>query len=76
MNLLQHEIYLFQGAKGSRLSNVDVNRIYMNMTVWLEREHYRYDSSQEDELGFKVFTEFPIATQMMVTVLEPPARNH
>ena len=60
MNLLQHEIYFrSKGQKGSRLSNVDVNRIYMNMTVWLWNDiDYRYDSSQEDELGFKVFTEF------------------
>ena len=59
-HLHKHELYFrSKGKKGIRLSSVDVNRIYMNMTVWLWNDiEFRYDSTKEDELGFKDFTEY------------------
>ena len=58
--LYQHELYFrTNGRKGERLSSVDLERLYQNMSVWLWNEiEYSYDSSKEDELGFKTFTEF------------------
>ncbi|RYU68456.1 DUF4092 domain-containing protein [Aliivibrio finisterrensis] len=59
-SLYQHERYFrTEGAEGVRLSSVDVNRIYQNMTVWLWNNlEYRYESSADDELGFERFTQF------------------
>ncbi|QIL86439.1 SslE/AcfD family lipoprotein zinc metalloprotease [Vibrio sp. HDW18] len=58
--LYQHERYFrTKGKQGERLSSVDLNRIYQNMTVWLWNDlDYRYESTYDDELGFKRFTEF------------------
>ena len=59
--LYQHELYFrTQGHQGERLNSVDLNRIYQNMTVWLWNDlDYRYESGlNNDELGFKRFTEF------------------
>lgn len=58
--LYQHELYFrTNGRKGERLSSVDLERLYQNMSVWLWNEiEYSYDSSKDDELGFKTFTEF------------------
>lgn len=59
--LYQHELYFrTKGHKGERLNSVDLNRIYQNMTVWLWNDlDYRYESGvNNDELGFKRFTEF------------------
>lgn len=58
--LYQHERYFrTKGKEGERLSSVDLNRIYSNMSVWLWNDlDYRYESNKEDELGFKRFTEF------------------
>lgn len=58
--LYQHEVYFrTKGKQGERLSSVDLNRIYQNMTVWLWNDlDYRYESSAQDELGFKRFTQF------------------
>lgn len=58
--LYQHELYFRTKAKeGERLSSVDLNRIYQNMTVWLWNDlDYRYESNAQDELGFKRFTQF------------------
>ncbi|MEC9494374.1 MULTISPECIES: lipoprotein metalloprotease SslE [Escherichia] len=58
--LYQHELYFrTNGRKGERLSSVDLERLYQNMSVWLWNDiKYSYDSSKEDELGFKTFTEF------------------
>ncbi|MES0229616.1 M60 family peptidase N-terminal accessory domain-containing protein, partial [Citrobacter braakii] len=58
--LYQHELYFrTKGSKGERLSSVDLERLYQNMSVWLWNEiEYSYDSSKNDELGFKTFTEF------------------
>ncbi|MCL1039860.1 SslE/AcfD family lipoprotein zinc metalloprotease [Shewanella submarina] len=58
--LYQHELYFrTKGKQGERLSSVDLNRIYQNMSVWLWNNlDYRYESGANDELGFKRFTEF------------------
>ncbi|WP_163390510.1 SslE/AcfD family lipoprotein zinc metalloprotease [Enterovibrio norvegicus] len=59
--LYQHETYFrTSGKEGERLSSVDLNRIYNNMSVWLWNDlDYRYESSiPNDELGFERFTEF------------------
>lgn len=58
--LYQHELYFrTKGKLGDRLSSVDLNRIYQNMSVWLWNNlDYRYESGVEDELGFKRFTQF------------------
>ncbi|WP_332838572.1 SslE/AcfD family lipoprotein zinc metalloprotease [Photobacterium carnosum] len=59
--LYQHELYFrTKGKQGERLNSVDLNRIYQNMTVWLWNDlDYRYESGlNNDELGFKRFTEF------------------
>ncbi|WP_419243535.1 SslE/AcfD family lipoprotein zinc metalloprotease [Photobacterium leiognathi subsp. mandapamensis] len=58
--LYQHELYFrTRGSQGERLSSVDLNRIYQNMTVWLWNDlDYRFEQNKEDELGFERFTEF------------------
>lgn len=58
--LYQHELYFRTKAEqGERLSNVDLTRIYQNMTVWLWNNlDYRYESGLDDELGFERFTQF------------------
>lgn len=58
--LYQHERYFrTKGKVGERLSSVDLNRIYQNMTVWLWNDlDYRYESQSDDELGFQRFTQF------------------
>lgn len=58
--LYQHELYFrTNGRKGERLSSVDLERLYQNMSVWLWNDiEYRYEDNKEDELGFKTFTEF------------------
>lgn len=59
--LYQHELYFrTKGHQGERLNSVDLHRIYQNMTVWLWNDlDYRYESGvNNDELGFKRFTEF------------------
>ncbi|QDF65360.1 DUF4092 domain-containing protein [Shewanella sp. SNU WT4] len=58
--LYQHELYFrTKGKQGERLSSVDLNRLYQNMTVWLWNDlDYRYEADATDELGFKRFTEY------------------
>ncbi|EFM0294860.1 lipoprotein metalloprotease SslE [Escherichia coli] len=58
--LYQHELYFrTNGRKGERLSSVDLERLYQNMSVWLwNKIEYRYENDKDDELGFKTFTEF------------------
>ncbi|MBV7315407.1 SslE/AcfD family lipoprotein zinc metalloprotease [Shewanella sp. NIFS-20-20] len=58
--LYQHELYFrSKGKQGERLSSVDLNRLYHNMTVWLWNNlDYRFEAGLDDELGFKRFTEF------------------
>lgn len=58
--LYQHEIYFrTKGKEGTRLSSVDLERLYQNMSVWLWNDQkYTYDDEANDDLGFKTFTEF------------------
>ncbi|MGL5990500.1 MAG: SslE/AcfD family lipoprotein zinc metalloprotease [Plesiomonas sp.] len=58
--LYEHELYFrTKGKSGIRLNEVDLNRLYQNMSVWLwNNEPYRYENIGDDELGFKTFTEF------------------
>ncbi len=46
--LYQHELYFrTRGSQGERLSSVDLNRIYQNMTVWLWNDlDYRFESER------------------------------
>ncbi|MDD1793381.1 SslE/AcfD family lipoprotein zinc metalloprotease [Enterovibrio sp. ZSDZ42] len=58
--LYQHERYFrTNGKQGERLSSIDLNRLYTNMSVWLWNDlDYRYESGKDDDLGFEKFTEF------------------
>ncbi|MBY5979170.1 SslE/AcfD family lipoprotein zinc metalloprotease [Ferrimonas balearica] len=58
--LYQHERYFrSEGKQGQRLSSVDLNRLYQNLSVWLWNDlDYRYDDTLDDELGFERFTQF------------------
>lgn len=58
--LYQHERYFrTEGKQGERLSSVDLNRLYQNLSVWLWNDlDYRYDDQVADELGFERFTQF------------------
>ncbi|MBY6186591.1 SslE/AcfD family lipoprotein zinc metalloprotease [Marinobacter hydrocarbonoclasticus] len=58
--LYQHERYFrTEGKQGERLSSVDLNRLYQNLSVWLWNDlDYRYDAEADDELGFERFTQF------------------
>ncbi|EOX8193669.1 SslE/AcfD family lipoprotein zinc metalloprotease [Escherichia coli] len=58
--LYEHELYFrTNGHEGIRLNNVDLERLYQNMSVWLwNNVSYRYEKDKEDELGFETFTEF------------------
>ncbi|OEE88312.1 Accessory colonization factor AcfD [Enterovibrio norvegicus FF-162] len=58
--LYQHERYFrTSGQQGERLSSVDLNRLYTNMSVWLWNDlDYRYEANLVDELGFEKFTQF------------------
>ncbi|MDD9196078.1 SslE/AcfD family lipoprotein zinc metalloprotease [Aliivibrio sp. S3MY1] len=58
--LYQHELYYRSGGiNGVRLSGIDVDRIYNNLSAWMwNNEQYRYDSSTKDEFGHKTVVEF------------------
>ncbi|RJX67181.1 DUF4092 domain-containing protein [Vibrio sinensis] len=60
--LFKHEEYFrSSGTQGERLSSVDLNRIYQNMTVWLWNDlDYRFETAPglTDELGFERFTQY------------------
>ncbi|MEH0688114.1 SslE/AcfD family lipoprotein zinc metalloprotease [Vibrio cholerae] len=59
-SLYQHERYFrTQGKEGQRLSMVDLERQYRNLSVWLWNDlEYRYEPGQPDDLGLEAFTEF------------------
>ncbi|HAW0185451.1 TPA: SslE/AcfD family lipoprotein zinc metalloprotease [Escherichia coli] len=49
--LYQHELYFrTNGRKGERLSSVDLERLYQNMSVWLWNDtSYRYEEGKNDD---------------------------
>ncbi len=57
-DLYQHELYYRSNAqKGHRLSSIDVDRIYNNLSAWMwNNEQYRYDGGK-DEFGHKQVVE-------------------
>ncbi|MGR5231137.1 SslE/AcfD family lipoprotein zinc metalloprotease [Vibrio rotiferianus] len=57
-DLYQHELYYRSNAhKGHRLSSIDVDRIYNNLSAWMwNNEQYRYDGGT-DEFGHKQVVE-------------------
>lgn len=59
-DLYQHELYYRTGGReGVRLSGIDVDRIYNNLSAWMwNNEQYRYDSSTNDQFGHKTVVEF------------------
>ncbi|MCP3697226.1 MAG: SslE/AcfD family lipoprotein zinc metalloprotease [Aliivibrio sp.] len=59
-DLYQHELYYrTSGKEGVRLSGIDVDRIYNNLSAWMwNNEQYRYDGSAKDEFGHKTVVEF------------------
>lgn len=60
-DLYQHELYYRTGGReGVRLSGIDVDRIYNNLSAWMwNNEQYRYDSlAESDEFGHKTVVEF------------------
>lgn len=60
-DLYQHELYYRTGGKeGVRLSGIDVDRIYNNLSAWMwNNEQYRYDLlAESDEFGHKTVVEF------------------
>ncbi|AUW07510.1 DUF4092 domain-containing protein (plasmid) [Vibrio campbellii] len=58
--LMNHEIYYrTRGQQGSRLSITELNTTYDNLSVWMWNDApYSYDSTVQDELGFKILTEY------------------
>lgn len=58
--LFEHEIYYrTQGNQGKRLSAVELNQTYDNLSVWLWNDNdYRFESDVQDELGFKTLVHF------------------
>lgn len=60
-DLYQHELYYRTGGKGGvRLSGINVDRIYNNLSAWMwNNEQYRYNSlAESDEFGHKTVVEF------------------
>lgn len=53
--LLEHEIYYrTKGKQGTRLSTVELNQTYDNLSVWLWNDNqYYFNPEVQDELGFE-----------------------
>lgn len=58
--LYQHEIYYRSlGKAGLRLSSVELNQLYDNLSVWMwNDEPFAYDASVSDEFGFETVVKF------------------
>lgn len=58
--LAEHEFYYrTKGKQGTRLTAVDLNQTYDNLSVWLWNDNqYKYDNAVQDELGFKTLVEY------------------
>ncbi|WP_162063150.1 SslE/AcfD family lipoprotein zinc metalloprotease [Vibrio taketomensis] len=60
MALFNHELYYRTKAElGTRLPAAELNAVYDNLSIWLwNDEQYRFEGEHQDELGFKVITQF------------------
>ena len=58
--LMDHELYYrTKGNKGTRLSTVELNQTYDNLSIWMWNDNpYAYDPKVQDELGFKTAVGF------------------
>lgn len=58
--LAEHELYYrTKGTQGIRLSTVDLNQTYDNLSVWLwNNNQYEFVNDIQDELGFKTLVEY------------------
>ncbi len=58
--LMEHELYYrTKGKQGIRLSSVELNQTYDNLSIWMWNDNaYAYDSNVQDELGFKTAVGF------------------
>lgn len=58
--LMEHELYYrTKGKQGTRLSTVELNQTYDNLSIWMWNDNpYAYDSNVQDELGFKTAVNF------------------
>ncbi|OCH15802.1 SslE/AcfD family lipoprotein zinc metalloprotease [Aliivibrio sp. 1S128] len=58
--LMEHELYYrTKGKQGTRLSTVELNQTYDNLSIWMWNDNpYAYDSNVQDELGFKTAVGF------------------
>ncbi|MGF1901875.1 SslE/AcfD family lipoprotein zinc metalloprotease [Aliivibrio sifiae] len=58
--LMDHELYYrTKGKQGARLSTVELNQTYDNLSIWMWNDNpYAYDPNVQDELGFKTAVNF------------------
>lgn len=58
--LMEHELYYrTKGKQGTRLSTVELNQTYDNLSIWMwNNNDYAYDPNVQDELGFKTAVGF------------------
>ena len=58
--LAEHEFYYrSKGTQGTRLSTVELNQTYDNLSVWLWNDNqYKYDDTVQDELGFETLVQY------------------
>ena len=58
--LMGHELYYrTKGNQGTRLSTVELNQTYDNLSIWMWNDNpYAYDPKVQDELGFKTAVNF------------------
>ncbi len=58
--LYNHELYYrTKGKQGVRLSTVELNQAYDNLSIWMWNDNpYRYETGIQDELGFQQAVQF------------------